>query len=153
MAMHEYIIGSGAVLTADATTGAAAATLHARTDPLIAQSVRAALFDFEASAAGELSRIVILAAGWNPRRFEAEVVQPLAQRVAAPLAEVLIALGRATHASDLHIFARWLPDEALVAALDRARIEVIAHPLEAIAHAALISGQRYTHWRSPLRAA
>lgn len=150
--MNAYIIGSGAVLTAGANT-AMAATLHARTDPAIAVTVRAALVDFEGSVSGELSRIIILAAGFTSGRFDAEVAQPLARSGGSPLGEVLRVLGRATQAGELHVFARWLPEEALVATLQASGIEVIAHPLETISQAALICGRRYTQWRAPVLAA
>jgi hypothetical protein len=32
-------------------------------------------------------------------------------------------------------------------------VRVVAHPLEAIGQAALVSGQRLRRWRSPVRAA
>lgn len=45
--MNDYVIGSGAVLTAGPNASIAAATLHAQTDAAIAAGVRAALVDFE----------------------------------------------------------------------------------------------------------
>lgn len=151
--MNEHLIGSGALLTAGANTLAMPASVHARTDPATALAVRAALVDFEGSASGELSRVVILAAGWTAQRFDAEIVRPLAAREALPLGDVLKTLGRATRVDEMHIFARWLPGEGLIATLRAANINVVAHPLETITQAVLICGQRYTQWHAPRYAA
>lgn len=151
--MSEYLIGAGAVLTAGPAATIAGATLHAETDDQLAGEVRAAVVDFEASSASELSRIVILAPGWRASRFEHEVVQPLLARVECTLVDVLESLARATRSSEVHLFARWLPDEVIVAGLGSRGIRIVAHPLDSIGQAALVSGQRLTRWRSPFRAA
>ncbi|HUZ49463.1 MAG TPA: hypothetical protein VMW12_06955 [Candidatus Dormibacteraeota bacterium] len=151
--MNGYVIGAGALLRTEPRSGIAAAALHAQTDPGIAAGVKAAIVDFEASSSEELSQVLIVAAGWSARRFESEVTLPLLNYGECSLLDVLALLAKATGSSDVHIFARWLPDEELVAALARCGVEVVAHPLEAIAQAALISGASYTRWPQVVRAA
>lgn len=151
--MNDYVIGAGAVLTTGDAGTITGATLHAQTDPAIAAQVRAAIVDFESSDLASLSKIVILATGWNARRFESSVVSRLVSRESHSLADVISILADAAGTRELHLFARWYPDDVMSAALRRAQITVVAHPLEAIECAALISGQRCTRWPSPLRAA
>ena len=62
-------------------------------------------------------------------------------------------LAAATGESEVHLFARWLPGSALAADLRRRGIGLVAHPLEAIDQAALVTGQRFARWKSALRAA
>jgi hypothetical protein len=151
--VNGYVIGAGAVLTAGPESSIAGATLHAQTDPGIARQVAAAVIDFEAAHPSELSRILVVAAGWGGSRFRAEVVGPLLARGECTLADVLHVLCRAVGTPEIHLFARWLPEAAMLAALGSAGIRVVAHPLEAIDQAALVSGQRFSRWRSPFRAA
>jgi len=151
--MNEYLIGAGALLTAGPAASIAGATLHAQTDPSLAGQVEAAVIDFEAGKCSELSQIVIIATGWCCARFEAEVVKPLLARGECTLADVMEQLERATGARELHLFARWLPDQALSEALHERGLRVVAHPLEVIGAAALVSGQRLSRWRSAFRAA
>ncbi len=151
--MNDYVIGSGALLSAGPNATIAGATLHAQTDPVLASQVQAALVDFEASSSSDLTRILVVASGWNGRRFELEVIRPLLAQGECTLGDVLGQLARATGAGEVHVFARWLPDEVVSAALRRDGVRLVSHPLEAIERAALISGQRYTRWNSPLRAA
>ena len=70
--------------------------------------MRAALVDFEAADAQELSRIVIMATGWRRARFDAEVIGPLIARRECSLADVIAALASATGEPEVHLFARWL---------------------------------------------
>ena len=151
--MSEYLIGAGAVLTAGAAASIAGATLHAQTDSPAAGEIRAAIIDFEAASSQELSRIVIVAAGWTPSRFEAEIIQPLLARGECTLADVMEGLAAATGSSELHLFARWLPDVALASALREKGVALVGHPIEAIEQAALVCGQRLNRWRAPFRAA
>ncbi len=151
--MNDYVIGSGAVLTAGPNAGIAGVSLHAQTDATIAANVRAAVVDFESSRLSDLSAVVIVASGWNAARVRSKLVSPLLERGECSLADVTETLARAAGTSEVHFFARWLPDDSLVNALRRAGITAVAHPLEAIRQAALISGQKYSRWPSPLRAA
>ncbi len=151
--MNGYVIGAGALLRTEPRSGIAAAALHAQTDPGIAECVKAAIVDFEASSSADLSQVLVLAAGWSARRFESEVTLPLLSYGECSLLDVLALLAKATGSSEIHVFARWLPDEQLVAALARFGVEVVAHPLEAIAQAALISGASYARWPYVVRAA
>lgn len=151
--MSEYLIGAGAVLTAGPQSSISGATLHAQTDSRLAATVGAALIDFEAAHPDELSRIVIMAAGWAAGRFKDEVIEPLLARRECTLVEVVRVLCDAIGLREVHLFARWLPDAAMSAALREAGIELVAHPLESINQAALITGQRISRWRAPFRAA
>jgi hypothetical protein len=151
--MSEYLIGAGAVLAAGPESSLTRASLHAQTDPHVAANIGAAVIDFEASDPEELSRIVIVAAGWSGSQFEAEIVRPLLARRECTAAEVMIELARATGSSAVHLFARWLPDAVMGAVLAKAGVELVCHPVEAIRQAALISGQRFSRWPAHLRAA
>ncbi len=151
--MDEYFIGAGALLTAGPTASIAGATLHAQTIPGLAGRIEAALVDFEATQVSEVSRILIVAAGWSGARFRAEILAKLLEQRECTLADVIATLAEATEAREVHIFAHWLPDEATSALLAERGIQVLAHPLEAIGQAALVSGQRLERWQSPVRAA
>ncbi len=151
--MNDYVIGAGAILTAGPIATIAAASLHAQTDPAVAAEVRAALVDFESPRIAELSKVVLVAVGWNARRVESEIVRPLLAKAACTLVEVLVRLARAAGSPEVHLFARWLPDDVMTAALEREGVILVVHPLEAIRQAALISGGTYSRWVDPLRAA
>ncbi|HEV7178999.1 MAG TPA: hypothetical protein VGN11_03955 [Candidatus Baltobacteraceae bacterium] len=151
--MNDYVIGSGALLTAGPNATISAATLHAQTDAALAPAVKAAMVDFESSSGVDLSQVLVLAAGWNAGRFKAEIVQPLLARREVSLADILALLAKAASTSEVHLFARWHPDDVLVAALRRSEVTLVVHPLETIRQAALISGQTFSRWKSPLRAA
>lgn len=151
--MEGYLIGAGAVLKAGPTASIAPAALHAQADPRLASEIGAALVDFESTDASELSRILIVAAGWSGPRFAAEVVRPLLERRECTLADVIVMLAEATGVRQVHLFARWRLEGGAVAELEKRGVRVVAHPLEAIDQAALISGQRLVRWPAAFRAA
>lgn len=151
--MNDYVIGAGAVLTAGPSASIAGATLHMQVDPLLAPTVRAALVDFESSGKGELTKVVVVAAGWNARRVQHDLVAPLLARGECTLSDLLVALGQAAGTRDVHVFARWLVDDLTGASATRAGVTLVSHPLESVRQAALISGQTFSRWPSPLRAA
>jgi hypothetical protein len=151
--MSEYLIGAGAVLAAGPESSLTRAVLHAQTDPHVAANIGAAVIDFEASGLDDLSRIVIVAAGWSGARFEREIVRPLLARRECTAAQVMVELARATGSSAVHLFAHWLPDAAMAAALGAAGVGIVCHPVESIRQAALVSGQRFSRWPAALRAA
>ncbi len=144
--MDEYFIGAGALLTAGPSASIAAATLHAQPAAGLAGTVKAAVIDFEATRATELSRILVVAAGWSGGRFHTEVVRPLLSRRECEFAEVVAVLAKAAGTDEVHLFAHWRPDEAMSAQLGSCGVRISAHPLEAIGQAALISGQRIERW-------
>jgi hypothetical protein len=150
--MDEYFIGAGALLTAGPTATITGATLHAQTEAVPATLIDAALIDFESASSGELSRVLIVAAGWSASRFHAEVVARLLARRECGLSDVIATLANAVGTREIHIFAHWQPDQALVDTLTEAGIRLVSHQLEAIGQAALVSGQRVERWR-PVRAA
>jgi len=151
--MDEFFIGAGALLTAGPAASIAGATLHAQTEEGLAGRIRAAVVDFESAHLGELSRLLIAAGGWSAARFRIEVIEPLLARRECTLADVFTTLGRAVQAEEVHLFARWTPDQGTLAGLAEQGIRVVTHPLEAIGQASLVSGQRVHRWRSAVRAA
>jgi hypothetical protein len=151
--MDEYLIGAGALLTAGPEASITGATLHAQTQRGLAGRVEAAVIDFEATHAWELSRILIVAAGWSPARFRSQVVRRLLDRGECALTDVISTLAEATGAGEVHLFARWLPDESTRTILADRGVRVLAYPLEAIGQASLVSGQRVERWPLPVRAA
>jgi hypothetical protein len=46
-----------------------------------------------------------------------------------------------------------MPDAAMSAELAASGVGLVTHPLESIEQAALVSGQRFSRWQSPFRAA
>ena len=151
--MDEYFIGAGALLTAGREASIARATIHAQADRHLAREIQAAIFDFEGLRVSEVSRLLIAAGGWGADRFRSEVVLPLLAMRECELADVIGTLASAVGTADVHLFARWEPDQPTAAALAARGIRLIAHPLEAIGQAALVSGQRLERWRAPFRAA
>jgi hypothetical protein len=151
--MEEYLIGAGAILTAGPSATVRSATLHAQAEPALAREVRAALIDFESTNAEELSRVLIVAAGWSSARFHSEVVAPMIEQRECDLADVLAGLASAVGTREVHVFARWLPTTEVAEALASRGITLICHPLEAIGQASLVAGQRVQRWRPPVRAA
>lgn len=127
------------------------ATLHAQADPLLAGVVQAAAFDFEGSESN-LQRLVVVAAGWTAGRFERRIASRLRARGEASLAEVLAALATEVGTRAVHVFARWLPDEATLEAAADFGFSIVAHPLEAVERVSLVSGTRRLRW-GPARAA
>ena len=151
--MDEYLIGAGALLTAGPEASISAATLHAQTDRHLAETVKAAIIDFESAHPAELSRIVAMISGASRRYFREAVVEPLLGRRECSLAEVFGQVARAAGTPEIHLFARWSPDAQMARELVGAGIQLVIHPLESIEQAALVSGQRISRWRAPLRAA
>jgi hypothetical protein len=151
--MDEYLIGAGAVLTAGPESSISRATLHAQTDARLAAHVKAAVIDFEATTPRELSRIVIVAAGWTRGRFESEVISKLLDRRECSLGAVITLLAEAAGTPEIHLFARWLPEVATLAELEASNVRLVLHPLESISQVALVSGQHFRRWRPAFRAA
>ena len=149
--MDEYFIGAGALLEAGPSGSIAAAALHAQTEAGLAASVKAAVIDFEATRLAELSRLLVVAAGWSVPRFRSEVVVRLLAQHECTLADVMAVLAEAAGTCEVHVFARWLPDDETLQTLEKRGICVASHPLEAIGQAALVCGQRVGRW--PVQAA
>ena len=151
--MGEYFIGAGALLTTGPPASIVSAALHAQIELRLEDGVNAALIDFESTRLSDVSRVLIVATGWSTGRFRAEVVQRLLARRDCALPDVVAALGDATGAKEVHLFARWA-SHPLAESLGReSGARVAAYPLEAIGRAALICGQRIERWPSPGRAA
>jgi hypothetical protein len=148
-----YFIGAGAILTAGDGATVSGATLHARTDPHLASRVRAALLDFESPSPKDLTRVVVVAEGWNASRFAREFTAPLLARRECSLAGLLVDLADAVGTREVHVFARWLPDAAMSEAARNAGVRIVAHPIESILQAALVSGQTVRRWGASLSAA
>jgi|SRR5579863_326343 len=151
--MNGYIIGAGAILTAGPAAGIAPATVHAQTDDSIALTVQAAVFDFESSDERELSRVVVAGVGWDAASVRSQLTDRLRSRAACSLADVIVALAEGASVAEVHVFARWLPSESLAMEALRRGVMLIAHPLEAVRQAALISSQAFERLPQVLRAA
>ncbi|MFY9718394.1 MAG: hypothetical protein WAK16_02010 [Candidatus Cybelea sp.] len=151
--MDEYFIGAGALLTAGPAATIAGATLHAQTEGVLAGEVVAAVVDFESASVDQVSRLLIVAAGWDGSRFNAEVVSRLLAQRECGLTDVIATLADAVGVDRVHIFAHWQPERTTVDALRGKGITVIAHSLDAIGRAALVSGQRVALWPAKVRAA
>ena len=147
--MYPYFIGAGVMLTAGANAATVPATLHAQTDAMLASTVRAAAVDFEGTGQGDLDRLLLVAAGWTSSALERTVMAPLRACGTATLADVLAALASGAGSGIVHLFAGWLPEPDLTEALAARGVTLVAHPLESIVRAALITGGRH---RSPLAA-
>ncbi len=144
----EYMIGAGAILETGESAKVTPAMLHARVDPALAQSVRAAAVDFEGSSPASLRRLLVLVSGWNAGQFRSGVGDKLIERGTCSLADVLSTVALAADAPEVHLFAHWLPDEATCKVLSARGIGLIAYPLEAIESAAVVAGQRHTRWKA-----
>lgn len=142
----DYIIGAGAILETGEAGTITPATLHANVDPALAQRVRVAAVDFEGTSVAAMQRLLIVAQGWNGAQFRTGVSDPLRQRRECTLAEVLGTLAVNAQADEVHLFAHWLPDDATCAELERQGVSIISHPLESIAAASLVAGQRLRRW-------
>ncbi|HEY2474146.1 MAG TPA: hypothetical protein VGI19_05025 [Candidatus Cybelea sp.] len=145
--MDQYLIGAGALLTAGPSATIRPATLHAQPGFELAEQVAAAVVDLESAGLAELSRLLIIAAGWSGRRFHEQIVTQLLARGECGLNDIIEVLATAVGTEEIHLFARWQPDQATTDALQRKGVRVIAHPLEALGQAALVSGQRFERWR------
>jgi hypothetical protein len=144
--MDEFFIGAGALLTAGEEASIRGATLHARPENGLAGQVSVAVIDFEAARLGELSRLLVVAAGWSAGRFRTEVATQLLAQRDCSLSDVIAILAQATATDEVHLFAHWQPDEATVTELQGRGIRVTTHSLEAIGQAALVCGQRMERW-------
>lgn len=142
------MIGAGAILESGEQGSITPATLHAHIDPLLAGRVQAAAVDFEGLGPSSLKRLLVLGQGWDAARFRGSVTDKLREQRECSLADVLITLARAAGVSEVHLFAHWLPDVETCAQAATAGIEIIAHPLESIHAASVVTGQRYKRWRA-----
>lgn len=142
----DYIIGAGAILEAGEAGSITPATLHAHVDAALAGRVRVAAIDFHSAGVGSLKRLLILTQGWNATQFRTSVADKLRARRECSLADVLRTLAQASDATEVHIFAHWLPDEQTSADLSSAGISIVAHPLESIYAASLVADQRRQYW-------
>lgn len=144
----DYIIGAGAILESGENATITPATLHARVEPAIAARTTVAAVDFEGTSPTSMTRLLLLARGWNAAAFRTKVTDKLRERRECSLADVLETLANAAGASEVHVFAHWLPDIHTFRQLQRAGIEVVSHPLEAIQAASLVAGQRHRRWNA-----
>jgi hypothetical protein len=144
----EYMIGAGAILETGQAAKVTPAMLHARVDPALARSVRAAAVDFEGSSAEALRRLLVLVPGWNAGQFRSAVTDPLIEQGTCSLADVLAKLAGAAQVAEVHLFSHWLADDATCRTLAERGITLIAYPLEAIQSAAVVAGQRHRRWKA-----
>ena len=138
----DYIIGAGAILESGESGTITPATLHAQVDGALAQQVRVAAVDFEATSASAVQRLLVIAQGWNAARFRDTVTERLRRQRVCTLADVLSALAEEAKAGEVHVFAHWLPDDETCTALAARGIRLLSHPLESIHAASVVAGQR-----------
>ncbi|MBV8148081.1 MAG: hypothetical protein JO092_03205 [Candidatus Eremiobacteraeota bacterium] len=150
--MDEYFIGAGALLTAGPAASIAGAALHAQPAGGLGGQMQAAVVDFEGTEVSDLSRLLVVAGGWSGPRFQREVVRRLLMLGECDLGDVLSTLAEGVGATELHLFANWVPDAKTTEKLAQAGVRLQHHPLDALGQAALVSGQRVARWR-PGRAA
>ncbi|MFN2449453.1 MAG: hypothetical protein ABR508_06650, partial [Candidatus Baltobacteraceae bacterium] len=74
--------------------------------------------------------------------FRESVEAPLRAQGDCSLADVLTTLAAAAGCAEVHVFSHWLPDEATCAQVRTAGVALVAHPLETIREASVVSGQR-----------
>lgn len=144
----EYMIGAGAILETGEAAKVTSAMLHARVDPMLARSVKAAAVDFDGNSPGALRRLLVVVPGWNAGRFRLHVTRPLIERGTCSLADVLSTIAAAAETTEVHLFAHWAPDDATCEALAQRGLGLVVHPLEAIESAAVVAGQRHTRWKA-----
>jgi hypothetical protein len=142
----DYIIGAGAILESGESGSITPATLHANVDAALAQRARAVAIDFEGTSVEAMRRLLIVAQGWNGAQFRTAVSDKLRAQRECTLADVLTTLATQAQADEVHVFAHWLPDDATCEALAARGVAVISHPLESIAAASLVAGQRLRRW-------
>lgn len=138
----DYIIGAGAILETGDTGTITPATLHANVDYALSQRARVLAVDFEGTSPQAMQRLLILAQGWNAAQFRTRVTDKLRERRTCTLADVLATLAAQAQATEVHLFAHWLPDQATCTALAELGVRILCHPLESIRAASLVAGQR-----------
>jgi hypothetical protein len=144
----EYMIGAGAILESGEQGSITPATLHAHVDSLLAGRIQVAAVDFEGNDPRNLKRLLVLGQGWDAARFRTGVSDKLREQRECTLADVLLTLAKAGASAEVHLFAHWLPDEETCAQLREAGVDIVAHPLESILAASVVTGQRYKRWRA-----
>lgn len=142
----DYVIGAGAVLERGARASITPATLHARVEDSLAARIQVAAVDFEGNDVGSMRRLLLIVAGWSAPRFHASVTTSFLKQGECSLADVLALLAEAACVKEVHLFANWLPDADTCSALQRKGVTLVNHPVEAIAAAALVAGQRHVVW-------
>ena len=150
--METYLIGGGAILEAGERSSITRVTLHAQlTVPQVAP--KAVLIDFESGSKSELRRLVALGSGMTAERFETTVTARLLETGVCALADVAAILAREVQSADVHLFARWTPDEQVASGFAARGMRLHAHSLEEIDRAAVIAEHRFRIWPGAPRAA
>lgn len=138
----EYVIGSGAILEAGPQSGITPAALHANLDAP-AGAIEAAAFDFDGTCAERICKMLVIVKGASPAAVRDGIEIPLRSRGDCSLGDVFETLASAARTRVVHLFAHWLPDEATVTHLAERGIELVAHPVESVCAASVVSGQRH----------
>ena len=145
--MDEYLIATGALITAGERPCITPAALHAAVEAAVAAAARVAVVDFDGASARVPRRLLLLVRDWGARAFEASVIARLRSKGIGSCPDALAALAEGTKTGELHLFARWLPGEDLCERLAGLGVTIVAHPLEAIHRACLIE-QREREYRA-----
>jgi len=149
--MEEYFIGSGAILEAGERSKITGASLHAQLVSDCRPS--AVLVDFEGGSLLEVRRLLALVSGFSVGRFEATVSTRLLAAGACGFDDVVRILAEGSDVSEVHLYARWVPDESVLSGLAARGVTLQVHPLEEISRAALIAEHRFQIWGGGLKAA
>ncbi len=147
--MDEYFIGAGALLTAGPEATLTAGDAPRTNRQPLGGSDRAAVIDFEAARSSELSRLLIVAAGWAAAQFRVGGCRCLTRQRECSLADVIAMLAERDRGCRGGFLRPLGPGRYHRRRLEERGIRLRAHPLEAIGQAALVSGQRLERWRAP----
>lgn len=139
----DYIIGSGAILESGPSGGITPASFHASIGRGATPSLLAMAVDFEGTSAQDVRKMLVVVQGANPGFVRGSVELPLRAKGDCSLADVFLTLARAAKTCEVHLFAHWLPPEETCEALRSAGVTLVAHPLETIEAASVVSGQRH----------
>jgi len=149
--MEGYFIGSGAILQAGERGKIIGATLHAQLEGDLAPAV--VLVDFESTALSDVRQLLAVVSGYSVAAFDTVVSSRLLAIGECNFDDVVRIVAEATHAREVHLYARWEPPAEAVSVLERAGITLHTHPLEEVSRAALIAQHRYQAWQGGLKAA
>lgn len=151
MESQDYLIATGALLEAGVTSTITPASLHAQLSR--PQSPRAVLIDFEGPRLGEVRRLLALGVGTSASRFSEGVTAALLARGICGIPDIAQVLSQALCSPEVHLYARWVPDDEVRNQCRARGVALVAQPLDEIARAALICDRRFTIWEATPRAA
>lgn len=151
MDSQEYLIATGALLEAGVTSSITPASLHAQLSRPAAS--RAVLIDFEGAQMGDVRRLLVLGVGTSATRFSEGVTTALLHRGVCGITDIAEILSQALRTPEVHLYARWTPEDQIREECRARGFTLITLPLEEISRAALICDRRFAIWEAGPRAA